>query len=1243
MYRLLKLKRLYSFNSQVVTTPYFSQPVKHSCSFCNHSFLTKHSNDFNGSENALFMRFQSTNTHTAIQNAAKVKKKKTKRSKKKYAELVEVTETSSNQTKASVSRLKPNDLSQLVEQPDINLGQLYNLKKPSTTSIESPMNFMHTNALCSAISSDSGIASYQTDELHSDYETVSMVKEFNILESSKYEMLKNPELLEEALDDTIDETELKCKIIEDIDTSILEHPELEGQESSLEIEEINYDESSIETMSTIMPLAKNEEKENRSKKTAAKKPTFKTNIKPHQREAMAKVKLNELEKSAKEECLFRNLQSYLEVNCGFLNRAYFSLLYYHSRSKHSRIAVPTNEIVLFNTVLLGFAKKGNISKMEELYKILQKDNIFPNPQTFAAFFECISRLPASSENKELLKNYVNEMNHKEFSFRDIIQRSTFVSDQKDMVLKAIRRVDPKFRLSKPDIPDTCYSCSLLNELNLNKDKTFRSPAEDLLGKSELQRLAKKQLDIELNNYIHVKTIEKRKEPNETILQYREKLEAVQKGWQKTILEAFHKKVKILRAQHSQTFRNINVYPYLKVLDPQDYVEILMMEIRKLAEGSETYSPTTGHLYRDLGNQVRRRYEIKYKKTTGILEKVEKMYADYCNWYLDPKDCTNTREKWQHLIYGNPVDVMCMLIIEEKHWTPAVLTAVGKFLYSVIMKDIKIDVNLTKCNSKTENLLPAFYTLYRSHGRFFKEEIKPHPILGRLYRGAAQETLVFDVTTVPMVCPPVPWISINNGGYLVAKADLIRLTSASTQQWQVLKKTPQQQLYPSFDSLNQLGTIPWTVNEKVLDVIIEVFNSGGSNRLDIPEPPSSCPAPRKVTPEMSKAEKYQVFREKMFLRRHKADMYSLWCDALYRLSLANHFRKQIFWLPHNMDFRGRVYPCAPHLNHLGSDMARSLLCFAKGEPLGPKGLDWLKIHLVNLTGLKKRDPIDERLQYAEILMPEIIDSAENPLTGRMWWASSEEPWQTLACCVAIVEASKSENPENYICHFPVHQDGSCNGLQHYAALGRDKAGAESVNVTPAVRPQDVYSCVAALVERERSNDAAKGVKVAQVLEGYVLRKVIKQTVMTTVYGVTRFGGRLQIARQLKDMESFPREYIWQGSSYLVGKTFDSLQEMFTSTKEIQDWFTECARLISLVCGQNVEWVTPLGLPIVQPYSRPNKKLVKNAFPPNFIHSLDSSHMMLTSIFCERAGITFVSVHDCFWTHPSTVDIMNKGRQ
>lgn len=65
-------------------------------------------------------------------------------------------------------------------------------------------------------------------------------------------------------------------------------------------------------------------------------------------------------------------------------------------------------------------------------------------------------------------------------------------------------------------------------------------------------------------------------------------------------------------------------------------------------------------------------------------------------------------------------------------------------------------------------------------------------------------------------------------------------------------------------------------------------------------------------------------------------------------------------------------------------------------------------------------------------------------------------------MTIRDAINSGDPENFNCHFPVHQDGSCNGLQHYAALGRDLAGGISVNLTPSNEPQDVYSCVATLV-------------------------------------------------------------------------------------------------------------------------------------------------------------------------------------
>lgn len=81
---------------------------------------------------------------------------------------------------------------------------------------------------------------------------------------------------------------------------------------------------------------------------------------------------------------------------------------------------------------------------------------------------------------------------------------------------------------------------------------------------------------------------------------------------------------------------------------------------------------------------------------------------------------------------------------------------------------------------------------------------------------------------------------------------------------------------------------------------------------------------------------------------------------------------------------------------------------------------------------------------------------------MWWKQSEEPWQTLAGCMEIANALKAPNVEEYISTFPVHQDGSCNGLQHYAALGKDKIGAESVNLHPFDTPKDVYSEVVSIV-------------------------------------------------------------------------------------------------------------------------------------------------------------------------------------
>lgn len=45
---------------------------------------------------------------------------------------------------------------------------------------------------------------------------------------------------------------------------------------------------------------------------------------------------------------------------------------------------------------------------------------------------------------------------------------------------------------------------------------------------------------------------------------------------------------------------------------------------------------------------------------------------------------------------------------------------------------------------------------------------------------------------------------------------------------------------------------------------------------------------------------------------------------------------------------------------------------------------------------------------------------------------------------------------------------------------------------------------------------------------------------------------------------------------------------------------------------------------------------SGMPPNFIHSLDATHMLMTATRCRGDDITFASVHDSYWSHAATID-------
>ena len=46
-----------------------------------------------------------------------------------------------------------------------------------------------------------------------------------------------------------------------------------------------------------------------------------------------------------------------------------------------------------------------------------------------------------------------------------------------------------------------------------------------------------------------------------------------------------------------------------------------------------------------------------------------------------------------------------------------------------------------------------------------------------------------------------------------------------------------------------------------------------------------------------------------------------CDLHLKIWVADKFQDEVFYYPHNLDFRGRAYPVPPNLNHLGKVICR----------------------------------------------------------------------------------------------------------------------------------------------------------------------------------------------------------------------------------------------------------------------------------------------------------------------------------
>ncbi|SHO80949.1 T7-like phage DNA-directed RNA polymerase [hydrothermal vent metagenome] len=341
-------------------------------------------------------------------------------------------------------------------------------------------------------------------------------------------------------------------------------------------------------------------------------------------------------------------------------------------------------------------------------------------------------------------------------------------------------------------------------------------------------------------------------------------------------------------------------------------------------------------------------------------------------------------------------------------------------------------------------------------------------------------------------------------------------------------------------------------------------------------------------------------------------------------------------------------------------------FATKKPLGDDGEKWFKVHGANIYGEDKLS-FEDRVKWIDDNSSNILDIFDTPNRfENEFLKKADKPFSFLAFAYEYREFI--EDRENFKSSIPIAMDGSNNGT----ALLRDKKGAEKVNVLPTpnqTTPNDIYKDVADktkdIIDKDREyrvdkNRVIDREDIEKIFE-YIDRDMTKKNVMTEVYGAGKDAkiGQLReyITNKLSDKLNWNDEKIKLISNYLYIQIDKAIKKELSSSNIYKKWMKKLAKEIS---NQNkkIKWKTPIiGLEVIQeefqtkgydistkynnkkyqikiqiPTDKIDDKEQTKGIAPNFVHSLDATHMFLTILNSKKEGIdSFATIHDSFATH------------
>lgn len=494
----------------------------------------------------------------------------------------------------------------------------------------------------------------------------------------------------------------------------------------------------------------------------------------------------------------------------------------------------------------------------------------------------------------------------------------------------------------------------------------------------------------------------------------------------------------------------------------------------------------------------------------------------------------------------------------------------------------------------------------------------------------------------------------------------------------------------YSAVNAIQATAYRINKPVLDILKYYLSIGGgiaglAETKPLEQLPRFPHAYEDIKEDEELLKAFKAHKKKMVEVVHKENQRKgKALRAVMILKTAEDFAKyESIWFPMNIDFRGRVYPIPTGLNPQGDDMTKSLLQYANPVPVStedaPDALKWLAIHGAGLAGHDKI-PLEDRVAWVEENKQNILSSAENPLDFP-WWQEQDKPWQFLAWAMEYKRALEYLDSHGTLagfdCRCTIAYDGTCSGLQHYSCLLRDPVGGSAVNLIDHDKPSDIYREVSdkvlTMVKKDVMEGTTKGKErkdgtfgpgTKQMAEAWLAhginRKVCKRPVMTLAYGSGQYGFADQIYEDTtRDNPHFAGVGDRQAAQYLAKLTWKAVQTTVVAAIEGMECLKKIATALAKA-DMPVEWVTPMGLPIQQMYlARKTESFqlrLGNAstryriyvttvsenedvdrhkqatgVAPNFIHSLDATHLMMSINEASKEGcVNFSTVHDSFGT-------------